>query len=640
MKLAGSLILCLILFLGGLPIVGHADGERQVFALPEATVGDKYHVDVESVLKKQYALRIESDAQTSILQWSSSSGELPQGLTVGTNGIISGLPVISAYREAPYRFRLQVVDIGIRSRPLELEMSLVVGTPAPRLTKIESPAPRLVPVMAVMNDSGGGPNSEPSVGTDLTASLPVAVTDGDPLPPLREPNPPPNLLKRTTGSKDQDLEIDMPPAAVPTPLEVTNGTVVTVTGTKSPVENCVVTTKREELKPEPNPLAQMIKILVGLGTFGVADVAAVANFCPRTPAPVPADAEAQQVENQLNSIRQSLFDGISLLKQSRQQYQQRAKRVKNFTACKATDGVTNICTTVPIFDGEKANLAADLDGLFQIDIPSLESTELQLGTLKKVLADRYKRTGGAAGEAAWIVTVNETLDCFTANLEAAKKSREFLQSVRSDLEKFRETLEAHRTSLTYAQVLLADANAKVTGSVTCTNSFTKQVSVEAVPFTITYQDIPRFSVSAGVLFSLLNKRQIQVQPARTGTAADGTPTFRLEFTETDTADNQVVPFSFFNYYLTGTRKLNLNASAGVGLNPNNGSNQVEYFFGGALGIKNLFLQFGGHVGRWQELDGGFNLGEPVPDKFPSSVPIKRRYSVRPGFGLSYKLPLP
>ena len=189
-------------------------------------------------------------------------------------------------------------------------------------------------------------------------------------------------------------------------------------------------------------------------------------------------------------------------------------------------------------------------------------------------------------------------------------------------------------------MLLADANARVTGSVTCTNSFTKQVSGEAVPFTITYQDIPRFSVSGGILFSLLNKRQIQVQPVRTGTAADGTPTFRLEFRETDTAGNQVVPFSFFNYYLTGTRNLNLNASAGVGLNPNNGSNQVEYFFGGALGLKNVFLQFGAHVGRWQELDGGFNLGEPVPDKFPSGVPIKRRYSVRPGFGLSYKLPLP
>src|SRR5262249_50866000 len=150
---------------------------------------------------------------------------------------------------------------------------------------------------------------------------------------------------------------------------------------------------------------------------------------------------------------------------------------------------------------------------------------------------------------------------------------------------------------------------KVSGTVTCTNFFTKQVSVDPIPFTVTYHDIPFASVTMGVLFTTLNKREIGTSPVRTGTAADGTPTFRNTFAETDHAANQIVPFSFFNVYLSGTRRLNLNFTSGVGINPNNGSNQAEFFVGGAIGFKNVYVQFGGHIGRWQELGGGFVLGE-------------------------------
>jgi hypothetical protein len=133
-------------------------------------------------------------------------------------------------------------------------------------------------------------------------------------------------------------------------------------------------------------------------------------------------------------------------------------------------------------------------------------------------------------------------------------------------------------------------------------------------------------------------KQIGINPVSTGTAADGTSTFRLTFTETDRADGQLVPFTFYNYRFWGGRKFNLNGSGGVGVNPNNGSAQVEFFFGGSLGFNNVFLQLGGHVGRWQELGGGLVIGDAVPAVIP--VPIERRYTVRPSVGVSYKLPLP
>lgn len=120
---------------------------------------------------------------------------------------------------------------------------------------------------------------------------------------------------------------------------------------------------------------------------------------------------------------------------------------------------------------------------------------------------------------------------------------------------------------------------------------------------------------------------------------NGTPTFRATFAETDRANSQIVPFSFFNVYLTGTRRMNLNLTGGIGVNPNNGANQPEFFLGGALGLNNAYVQVGGHVGRWQELGNGFLIGETVPASFPG-VPIERRYTMRLGIGISYRLPLP
>ena len=86
--------------------------------------------------------------------------------------------------------------------------------------------------------------------------------------------------------------------------------------------------------------------------------------------------------------------------------------------------------------------------------------------------------------------------------------------------------------------------------------------------------------------------------------------------------------------------MNLNLTAGIGLNPNNGKNQLEYFVGSAIGIKNAYVQVGSHIGRFQELGGGFNIGDTVPDKFPQTVPLERRYTAKLGIAISYKIPLP
>jgi hypothetical protein len=450
----------------------------------------------------------------------------------------------------------------------------------------------------------------------------------------QEPGALSNLFRRDPGG-DVTVTVNAPTTRIPKPVRVNNGTVVTVAGSKSPISACTVATKREELKPEPNPIGQFLKLLAGAAPIpsALAD-----DECP-APAgvPVPDDDEARRIEAALANIRANLNQSHTEVTQARTQHEATATTVNRFTNCRGADGVANICADAATFDMRKTEVRSEVVGRLNSPLPVVESVALQIDSLKKVLAERYKAP--RAGEETWLAGVNSRLDCFAKHVAALSQSLAALKTVRAELETFSKLLDDHQTSLTYSKVLPEDNDAKVSGTVTCTNFFTKQVAVEAIPFTVTYQNIPRASVTAGVLFSTLDKRVVGTQAERTGTAADGTPTFRTAFADTDRSSNQLVPFSFFNVYLSGTRRMNLNLTGGVGVNPNNGKNQAEFFLGGAVGFNNVYIQFGGHIGRWQELGGGFRLGETVPDEFPG-VPIERRYTMRPAIGLSYRIPLP
>jgi len=454
-----------------------------------------------------------------------------------------------------------------------------------------------------------------------------------------------NLFRRNPGGKEKTVTVNAPSTAIPTPVEVMNGTRVTVTGRKSPVNTCVVAIKREELKPEPNPLGQFIKILAGIPVPAAAPER-ITEDCPKEFDL--ADDSARRINSALNSLQLNVDFSNRVVKKTQADYEDIGKEVAAFVACRDLGG-SDICSDVSRFTTARNILKGKVKTHLDKPLPVIESVELQLALVKKLLEERLKTMSPTPTQAEidWLANVNKRLDCLGGHIASLRRVIESLKAAKAELEKFADLLAAHEEQFdddaalltTYKKVLPEDNNAKVSGTVTCTNFFTKQISVEAIPFTVTYQNIPRASVTMGVLFTTLNKRQVGTQALRTGTAADGTPTFRNTFAETDRSGNQMVPFSFFNVYLSGTRKLNLNLTGGIGVNPNNGKNQAEFFVGGALGLKNVYLQFGGHIGRWQELGGGFGFGETVPANFPG-VPIERRYTMRLAVGLSYRLPLP
>ena len=453
-----------------------------------------------------------------------------------------------------------------------------------------------------------------------------------------------NLFRRNPGGGAATVTIDTPNTAIPRPTEVPNATRVTVTGTKSPVDKCTVTTTREELPPEPDPLGQLVKVLTGIPGAASLDSTACA---PLADAP---DDSARRINAALNSLQRNVDASAQELKTIQSEYKDVGNRISNFVACIKTEDNSDICSDTAVFITERTKLEGIVTKELDVHVPVIESAEAELASVKKLLQERLKTSNPSPPpeERAWLDSVNLRINCLGKHIAFLLQTIESLKTSRSELEKFAALLATHTALFpnntngrltSYRAVLPEDNNAKISGTVTCTNFFTKQVSVDPIPFTVIYHDIPFASVTMGVLFTPLNKREIGTSPVRTGTAADGTPTFRNTFAETDRAANQIVPFSFFNVYLSGTRRLNLNFTGGVGINPNNGSNQAEYFVGGALGFKNVYVQFGGHIGRWQELGGGFVLGETVPADFPGA-PIQRRYTMRPAIGISYRLPLP
>lgn len=496
------------------------------------------------------------------------------------------------------------------------------------------------------------PRADPVAVNDVKSSLPL-IRPTIMVPQARNyfsaPAMVPIPMPAGSTAKSEDLVINTPATEVPEPMKVENGTVVTVKGTKSFTDVCTVTTKREELAPEPNPLAALLKIVIGLGPIALGKVSE--KSCPeKSMVTVPDDPEARRIEAELKALRLRVIAGAIGVNEATRNYSGVGDKINAFINCTEITvddkdkailvgtkyQLTPICGSAGAFNTAKGNIKRQVEAVLVEPLPVMDSIELEMATLKKALAG-YKKKGDDV-EVKWITDVSNRLDCNAKTVNQIKKELASLQSSRELFESFLKLLGLHKTDNTYERELIADANAKVTGTVACTNYFTKQPSFDPIPFTVMYQGYSRHALSAGILFTTLNKRQIGLNSVRTGTAADGTSTSQLTFNETDKADGQIVPFSFYNYRFWGDRKFNLNGSGGVGVNPNNGATQVEFFFGGAVGFRNVFLQFGGHVGRWQELGGGFNLGDVVPAAIP--VPIERRYTIRPAVGVSYKLPLP
>lgn len=105
-------LLALILAAGA----GLARAQERMFVLNEATSGTAYSVQVATAGAAPYS-------------WQVIRGALPPGLTLNTDGTLSGTP--TGHSATPYRFRVRVTDSSAPPRTSEQWLSVIVAPAAP-----------------------------------------------------------------------------------------------------------------------------------------------------------------------------------------------------------------------------------------------------------------------------------------------------------------------------------------------------------------------------------------------------------------------------------------------------------------------------------------------------------------------------
>jgi len=289
--------------------------------------------------------------------------------------------------------------------------------------------------------------------------------------------------------------------------------------------------------------------------------------------------------------------------------------------------------------------------------PLLEAEQLRYG----ILRDRLKPIimNGPMQNSNDIATISndeEILNTVAGQLSALKTNYDSIVAAKVQFRTLMTFMKQTDSSLrgttdpfTKELPMVPNLQQTATTSITCSNAITKKVSTPAIPVTVMYEGLPRLSVSVGPLLSTIEKQKLGTTPVSTGVDSTGKPTFKSLFAVVDHAPVQVVPFAFLNFRVANLERnsnpakqprYTLHVSTGVGVNPNSGSNEVEFFFGVGFGVKKLLVQVGDHVGRFQKgFTGGFNIGDTVPANFPSTLPIHKVYKNGFGIALSYKLPL-
>jgi hypothetical protein len=188
-----------------------------------------------------------------------------------------------------------------------------------------------------------------------------------------------------------------------------------------------------------------------------------------------------------------------------------------------------------------------------------------------------------------------------------------------------------------------DYGATDTGSIACSSDTTPAVSTtDAINFSVLFQNVPLFTVSAGLLTTFQAKNVIGTTQKLN---SDGT--FSTYFAVTDHAAAQVFPMAFANFrYWTPVLKtwwgqpenelvITNSVSGGIGVNSNTGTNQPEFFLGDAIGFSRVYIHVGAHFGRTESLGGGFQLNTVVPTGFTGAAPIS--WSYHPAFSIGFSV---
>lgn len=428
-------------------------------------------------------------------------------------------------------------------------------------------------------------------------------------------------------------------------VTVHNGTVVTfLLVHKSPFETCSLESKREEIV-QPSAIPEVLKLLAGVApslelfTAAEKDVTEVFSTlqAPRRAAPVAT--VPQQITTLLQNAMSTAQEQSRAAAALQQEYLRTVTDVSGFfgTPFRQSAGPADHPPHDPAeFHRQQTKLLADVRAAKDRSLPATAGAEASYAAAL-ALFRRYET--GPDPDTQQLSSLTQAIDLARGAIDALTEAVTTLKSARAALA----GIEGHLDDLadsswTFARMLTADQDARLTGAVSCVDARTKKTTLEPVAWTVTFQNTPRLTLSAGVMVSLIPKEHadiVQVATGRSGAVVDGAAEVRQT-----SSRPQLVPMSYLHVRLgsgiaTHDRLVTFGLAEGLGVNLSN--KEPEFFSGVSVAFGGFYVSGGFHIGHRERPGGGFTPGDR-----PSSnvtLPVDRPWTARPALVFSYRIPL-
>jgi len=703
----------------GMPIHTLGQVESQTFSLPDVRAGEACHINIQTVLRDKYRLRLETDSRSNIFRWTLIGGELPAGLVLRPNGAVSGIPKIG--RTQPYNFQVKVTAPNTEALTLDLSMNVM----APQIRLVQLNALKLVPL-----ESPEGRVSEPSSnntspeGAKVGGRVKINLFEGAPSETRREtpttstPEIDPSAITsavsdvRASMMRPQALpsppcNINTMPAPSPSPspgedvfyLDARNGNLykdgqlVTsprrfkrserariIVDNKNPYLYTYKLTIQATVVPEP-ALDAFVPLIVGsLGEFKpkAAPAGGTSTATP-TPSPAPGVIAADLCKPAREKVDTLLVDvenaGTGMFGVSNTIEDQRTKS-RNLTDSYNSARLplfTPNQTRESLYNASK-NFIQTVDtkiGPNGVDRATLDAASADLQRLKR-LANTFKSRVEAI-RAAHPNCLNETnqgeliseqlrrvTEAADELLADAARFETALNEIRTDLQKvidartgvLRVLCDPHALFSDFAVGQFEETNdVDIQLEVTPKQGVTEAQPVPGSPFKtkFTFGNAPFFSISGGLIFTPLRKREyIRVQGFELDAQGNqvlvnGKPNLTTVIGLKESSPTRIIPAVFLNGLLT-ERKTGfidgVHLSLGITAKNDNKGTDVEFLVGPSLSMleRRMFFTFGGYAGKQQKLAGNLFEGLALPSGV-SEIPVEKNYRWHVGFALSYRIPV-
>ena len=404
-------------------------------------------------------------------------------------------------------------------------------------------------------------------------------------------------------------------------------------------------------------IAGLLTTLGGLGAVaGGAPRALPAAVPAPTLAPLPGLSDSNKIVDQIRALDAEEKRIAGTLTALRKPYQDASDALSAFR--KLTDEPT------------QAQLVAVADKLKVVEkpIPSFAGLQAELDSVGRALAAFHEKYDGAPDPGSmrtnWLAAAD---DAFNLVAGAIARDQDYISDIPAFWTALKQTQGTINSALDHFKPLDPGPvvyftsqslpvtpkfyNSNVSVTITCKDTITQTPSQITITFTAYYTRLPILDLSAGPLFSLLGRRQVgTVSPSAAVALAN--PMAPGTLAVTDSSSFQVIPMAFVEIHARGfkcpwatagdrERRFGYVCSAGIalGAGPNNGSGttEAEFFEGASFAIQRVSFLFGFHDGRIEQLAGGNTLGQMVPSGYTPL--ITRGWSVRPAFGITYRIPI-